>query len=333
MVITCPKLEGSAPRCNDLFQCIYSAASNVESLIRETPSLAATVRAHRPRGFAAAPTPPYAQSLSIGVPMKLRHTLLMSICAAPLLAQADMLAVSFSGRVFDVDSTSLSATTLATSGPSFNSLAYGAGQYWSVSFVTGQLATIDPSTGAATLGPPITGTPTGVSIRGLAWADGTLYGIQNNVAPNTTGPDSLVRIDTSSGISTLIGATGLSGIQSLAFDSAGKLFAWDATAGLVTLNRNTGLATDVNGLADGFDIQTLTFSPSGVLYGARATLYTLNPSTGAASVVGTITGADGADIRGLEFISAVPEPHTWALFGLGALVMALRTTMRSSGRR
>jgi hypothetical protein len=85
----------------------------------------------------------------------------------------------------------------------------------------------------------------------------------------------------------------------------------------VQIDTATGLATDLNALSDGFDIQALAFSSDGVLYAASNDLFSFDTGSGAASFVATIGGVNGAGIRGLEFASPVPERGTWALFGLG----------------
>ena len=53
---------------------------------------------------------------------------------------------------------------------------------------------------------------------------------------------------------------------------------------------------------------------------------TTMPSTGAATLARTIIGT--ADFSGLTAATAVPEPSTYTLLGLGALLIALRARWR-----
>ena len=243
---------------------------------------------------------------------------LLALCAAPLLAQADILGVSFAGRVFDIASGSGAATVINASGPSFNSLASDGTTFWSVVSNGGQLATINPSTGVATLGPILSGVVDEISIRGLAYFGGSLYAIQNTGGAGSIGPDSLYRVDPNTGAATLLGATGASGIQALAADASGQLYGWDIGLGLMTINSTTGLATDVSAnVGASFELQALSFSSTGVLYGARDSLVTIDTATGVQTLVAVISGVGTPDIRGIEFTTSVPEPQTWVLLAAG----------------
>jgi hypothetical protein len=53
---------------------------------------------------------------------------------------------------------------------------------WSVTSTGGRLATIDATTGTATLGAVLTGLSDEASIRGLTYFGGFLYAIQNTAA-------------------------------------------------------------------------------------------------------------------------------------------------------
>lgn len=250
-----------------------------------------------------------------------RVSALLALCAAPIFAHAGILGVSFSGAVFDVNPGTGAATQLAASGPSFNSLASDGAAYWSVEAFGGRLSTIDPTTGAATLGPALTGLADETSIRGMAYFGGSLYAIQNTGGATSIGLDSLYRVDPITGAATFVGATGVTGLQALAADSSGELYGWDVDFGLMKINSATGVATDVSASVGGSSdtVQALAFSGTGVLYGARNSLYTIDTATGTLTLVGAISGSP--DIRGIEFIAAVPEPEIYAMLlaGLGLL--------------
>lgn len=183
-----------------------------------------------------------------------------------------------------------------------NSLAKDkAGNLYSVS--GNQLIRINPDTGAGTavatlelhLGPLHT-----PNIRGLAFSpDGILYAIHNYNDP--LGSDYLFRVNPVTGNCFLLGITGITGIESITFDSSGTLYGWDATVGLVTINTATGLATDVNPNQGGTsNILGIAFGPDGILYGACNQLYKINTSTGA----WTHVGGGYNDVRGLELAPA-----------------------------
>jgi hypothetical protein len=89
-----------------------------------------------------------------------------------------------------------------------------------------------------------------------------------------------------------------------------------------TLNTVGSLGVPVSGLA-GFDIS----GPTGLAYAALAgatggpsVLYRINLAAGAATALGTIGG--GVPLRGLTVATAVPEPGSLALLGLGAIALA-----------
>ncbi len=121
-----------------------------------------------------------------------------------------------------------------------------------------------------------------------------------------TGPDevmSLFYIDTSTGESTLIGSTGIAGLQGLAVNPlTGDVFATggydDASAaGLYQIDPTTGTTSYIGGTGN---FVALDFSPDGVLYGVGALgntddgvnddLYTIDLETGLATRV-TFLGA------------------------------------------
>lgn len=250
------------------------------------------------------------------------------LLGASPVTHADILGVSFSGAAYDINSATGSGVSIGSNG-GFNALAVSpGGTVWGAS--TSNLWSINPLTGAGTVGPAISGMG-GISIRGLAFSPGgQLFAINNGGAASSTSCcDDLFRIDVATGNATLVGSTGFAGIQALAYGS-GMLYGWEVGssgvgAGLITLSISTGAGTDVNlgmGGSSG-DIQGLAFSPQGILYGARDALYTVNTSTGAITLIGS---GGYSDVRGIEFTSAVPEPETYAMLlaGLGLLGFAAR---------
>jgi hypothetical protein len=141
------------------------------------------------------------------------------------------------------------------------------------------LYAISPTTGAAGVIGPIGA----ATVSSIAFApDGvTLYGV--GIVGGLTNFE-LIKINTSTGAGTPIGATGLSGpCQDMAFRSDGTLFCYSA-GGIFTINTTTGVATLV-GSTGGFpDGNGLAFLGN-VLYTANQNeLDTINQSTGAATL-------------------------------------------------
>ena len=139
-----------------------------------------------------------------------------------------------------------------------------------------------------------------------------------------TGNDgsTLFSVDSTNGASTQIGSFGQSSTYALAFSGAGSLYGLsngfnDGT--LVTVNTATGSATTVGASTGISDLMALAFSPNGTLYAASwstDSLYTLNQSTGAASLVGNL-GFGG--VMDIDFDS------NGNLFGLSSSLYKINT--------
>ncbi len=118
--------------------------------------------------------------------------------------------------------------------------------------------------------------------------------------------DVLLTIDAATGSVTYVGdMTGFDSVQGLAFHHpSGVLYAVDNDDGLLTVNPATGATTDVNPAVPGTgDVQTVTVLPSGMIYGVRNDLYTIDPSTGVYTLVAT---GGYPDIRGADFTGPIP---------------------------
>ena len=129
-------------------------------------------------------------------------------------------------------------------------------------------------------------------------------GVQPGVCYATTGFGSgsgsdLITIDTTTGAGTLIGPTGRTAISGLAFNSSGELFGYDTFAGeIVGISPSTGAA--ISSVATSLiSVDALAFNDSDVLFGVDAfnDLYTINVSTGAATLIGNT----GVVIAGMAF--------------------------------
>ena len=162
--------------------------------------------------------------------------------------------------------------------------------------VGGNLYIVDPGTGATTLIGPITNAAGGgaIGLTGLDFSplNGKLYGITSNSgAGGNTVLRSLVTINTTTAVATVIGSLGFAN-SDISFRSDGTLYGYEAGGGsggprsMTTINLTTGAATRVgtafaNTLNNGGG---LAFSPAGTLYlsatGLNGSLDTLDPATG-----------------------------------------------------
>lgn len=161
-----------------------------------------------------------------------------------------------------------------------------------------ELVRVDPATGSAEYL-----SSAGLNdIRGLAFTpDGELYGIDSmgGGVDNRLYLYDLSFIDLCPCIdTTLIGKSTIAGITALTSSANGTLYAWSTQKGLITIDKTTAVATDVNELDGGSSIiQSLTFTPDGALWGVYEELYSIDLVTGAPTVVGT--GSYG-NVRGFE---------------------------------
>lgn len=244
-------------------------------------------------------------------------------------AHAGLIGLSSStpGSLYSIDETTGAATLIVDlTGTQFTSLVglevldgviYASDVYAS-STAAFSFGTIDPTTGAFTALNTQGGSLNWHSLAANQGAD-LLY----SVDLDSTNFD-LVSITPDGTTITVIGAVNQY-ITSLAYDDANdilygsdgdSLFTIDTATGASTLIGSTGLGGDPDGLA--YDPTTRTLYLNTGQTGAS--LYTVDITTGAA----TLVGANGVnDIDGLAFLpSAVPEPNTVILAGLGALSMA-----------
>jgi hypothetical protein len=146
----------------------------------------------------------------------------------------------------------------------------------------------------------------GGSFTGLEYVGSVLYG---TVITGSGAPSTLRMLDPETGLSSVIGTTGLGPIAGLAYDEQANVL-YGVTGGpgpadLVTLDLATGQATVIG--SAGFQAGSLQFAPNGQLYGGGnrrdgGNLYRIDPATGAA----TLVGASGfASLTGLTLVSSI----------------------------
>lgn len=138
-----------------------------------------------------------------------------------------------------------------------------------------------------------------------------------------TGGDSLYRYDLGSGMMAKIGDTGLTNVQGVAIDDAGRIFAIDTGRdALFELSSTNGSAGIVGMLGiNASAVGGLDFGPGGTLVAVTdfGNLYEIDASTGAA---GTFFGSTGVNVSALAY--RVPTPGAMGVLALGGLVAARR---------
>ncbi len=217
------------------------------------------------------------------------------------------------------------------------------GQFYSIvlanlpwATATTQLATVDRSTGAATL----VGSPTDAIILPLEVdSSNTMYSMRFvNAEFGLGGDPTLFTVDKSSGQLTTIGNTGVERAMDLAFDSHDELWVVGGADGgnrLYTIDVATGestFQTDITGVAeatgvDGAEIMGIMFDEHDTLFATAffggdpdfvSPLFTIDTSTGAATVVGS-TGL--VLPHGGDYL--VPEPGTLIMVLSGVLLLVV----------
>jgi hypothetical protein len=172
------------------------------------------------------------------------------------------------------------------------------------------LVEIDPADGTLvrTIG------DVGYAVNGLTYdnTSGTLYATTSNHDPNF--PDGLLTINVTTGVGTPVGGGAGILVNVPSVNSSGQMFGWhedmddaavlwNKTAGTVTVLGDSGLSTMTESLA--FDNNDILYLLNGDL-----NLYTINASTGAATLVGPVTGGSGSALHHGDFNPANNRLYT-----------------------
>lgn len=234
--------------------------------------------------------------------MILRPSFLLLACLAAAAPAQDLIALNFAGEVFALDSATGQGVRLGSTGAvghnslvkMLNATLFTTSNSGTATAPVFHLEEVDRQSGALTRRfSNLAG-----DLRGLAGGRfGTLFGV---VDGGRVGDDQFARISTIDGSLALIASLGLRGVQALTRDetvtNADVFFAWDLTAGLVRVTA-AGVVTDVNPqLGATAPIQFLTMH-EGRLLGGQHELYSLDPATGATTLIGS---GGYSDLRGCE---------------------------------
>jgi hypothetical protein len=209
---------------------------------------------------------------------------------------------------------------------------------WGIQITTNSLVSINPTTGAGTLGPAITGTQSAAGgpafpIVSLAYdpLNATLYG-NTSVPYGGVTADELYSINTTTGAASAIGVIGENSVYALGFSQAGSLYGVDGNCNLITINTGSGAGTIVgstglapNGSCGAYDIAS---GLNGTMYLADTTsesLYDVNLGTGGTTLIGPYGSA--TNVVGLAVLGT-PEPGTVVLFATGIVMTWLGTRRR-----
>jgi hypothetical protein len=237
-----------------------------------------------------------------------RAVVVVSACLSAH-ASAQLFGVTATGTVVRIDPATGAGTVIGASGFDCNAATGDSAGRILVGGGSGaaadQIIAIDPATAAGSVLLNTIGRPFGFGVRGMAMsASGLLYVVLSPAS--TTAIDTLATIDMTSGAYTVIGPTTRTDIQSLAFAPTGDLYAIGIFAGgtLYQINTTTGAATVIGGGSFAGDSQALEVLPDGTAVSCQANLRSVSLSTGATTLIGA-TGQ--TDIRGLAFIGAPPQ--------------------------
>jgi hypothetical protein len=215
-------------------------------------------------------------------------------------------------NMYRIDLATGAATLLGPTGfADVEGLAIGpTGTLYGIDDATDQLLTCSTTTGACTVVGPL-----GVTITdmGLSFGpDGVLY-----MAVDAPTPEQLFRINVATGAATAIGpqgqdVTGLAGRAGIASCPSGVFgIGGDNTNNLVCMNLTTGAATTIGPTGRNFSDGGIDFDPAtGVLWGVLDTappseIITINPTTGAATLVGTVSVGGGFESLAIGPVGAV----------------------------
>ena len=167
-------------------------------------------------------------------------------------------------------------------------------------------------------------------VTALEYVDGFLYA-GSAFQGSPFAPSEFTIVDLNTGDVSTIGMTGVFGpLGGLAYND-GVMYAIESGnqvgTNLYTIDLATGSATSVG--STGLTLTGLEFGNDGVLYalgqdGFNDQLFTLDPNTGAATLIGTIAGEPNGRSITAGPVTVIPEPSCMALLICGCAVFVKR---------
>jgi hypothetical protein len=258
--------------------------------------------------------------------MNRRFTLgaLSMLLAAQVGASPVLYAIRANGDLLRLDPTTGAGGLLGSSGVACSAagaIVYDTGRFGSHvdNIVIGgeptapdQLTMLNRFSGAVSSTFQTSGRPAGSTIRAMVVPPGAstpAYVLLGGPAPASV--EQLATIDLTTGAYTIIGSTGRTDLQSLAWGPpGGTLYALGTDGGgsLCTVSRVTGAAAFIGGGGFGADNQALTFMPDGRLLACGANLLSVNPATGATTLIGPTGFSDIIDLAVVTMCYANCDP-------------------------
>ena len=145
--------------------------------------------------------------------------------------------------------------------------------------------------------------------------------------------DSLFRLNVASGSAELVGVIPYSLIQSLTSDSNNIIYAWDPSDGLLRIDPRNAATSVVNPTigGGGINLQSLAFSPSGVLFGVTdrgdiSQLVSIDVQTGIPTLVASSRLLNRLEtVRGIEFVGDQLVGIAWSNTAAGSPFLDIDT--------
>jgi hypothetical protein len=197
-------------------------------------------------------------------------------------------------KAVDIGSTGTLLTAIAISQQGEAAYGVTGSELYSVNLTSGKASAI------GSLG------TTGINALAIS-ASGTLYGMGSKTTD-------LYTINPTTGHATVVFDTGYTSAGDLAFDTNGDLYL-TTSVDLVRIALSDDKATDVGllGVSNMFGLAVDStggmYGAEGALGGAKAILFTINKTTGAATKIGAVADASSLGVYGLSFeTTATPTP-------------------------
>lgn len=169
-----------------------------------------------------------------------------------------------------------------------------------------------------------------VGVSAMAFGPGdVLYLTENPSAPGSSDYE-LHQVDLITGVTTLVGSTGVGGIVTLDFDDRGRLWAFPFE-GLVELDPLTGAATDVNPTFQGppDPTKSMVFGENDALWMIDIGVWIGDRSTGVPSLVAPMSYF--SIFSGLEYLPGPTPPFSLWTTGETGGAMGLRAVGATPG--